>query len=158
MNDKLADVSAWVEEIKTIDDTMESLKEQREILRKQVLSTLHSSGVNSLQVELEGDESYTVTRRTSSSVSYDEETLKERLDREKYCQLLELDSKKLKKEQSRVLYYLKPMLEDVGKISAKLVKAQIESGGMVAEDFKGAFTKKEREALYIRKVSKKDEL
>ncbi|MBT3235614.1 MAG: hypothetical protein HN353_06670 [Bdellovibrionales bacterium] len=153
MNDRLEDISELVEEIKAIDGTMEGLKAQRQNLREQILLRLQSNSINSLQVKLDEDESYSVSKRVFSKVSYDQQELKERLDYEKFCSLLVLDNKKIKKEQSRVMYYLKPMLEDVGTISTKLVKEQIEVGNLKAEDFKGAFSKEDREFLYIRKMN-----
>lgn len=65
--------------------------------------------------------------------------------------ILDIDTKKLRRNREVVIGALGDRLAEVGSISKARVKAAIESGGVSPEEFAGAFEKSVRESLRVSK-------
>ena len=110
-------------------------KQCREVLMAYMRETeqsLWSASLDSKQV--------TVRYYPKTTITYDEELLKQRLG-DKYLLLLEPDLSKLKTHLHDVAPLLQPMLQQIGSPSREKVKAAVEAGTIDRKAFEGAFTK-----------------
>ena len=139
-------------QLKEIEDQLVPLNEKRESIRQQIIDCMKQSGTEKESAKL-GDTVFFLKKRTVSKVSYSEELLRQRLG-DRYKNILDIDSKKLKKNSDQVLNLLGDAILQVGSVSKDKVKAAIDAGVVSVSDFDGAFEKTVKDYLTV--VKKED--
>jgi len=137
-----------VQQIKELEAEISALQAQREELRNQVIAELTAIGKSYAEVKI-GKEEYILSKKSVAEISYNEVLLKERL-KERFSSILQVDYRKIKKNLHAVRNYLMPIIETIGSVNKDLVKAGIKVGALSKKDFAGAFTKTEKEILFIK--------
>lgn len=115
------------------------LEQEKERLRESLVSELEGKVPSRWHAMVDGTPLLVVHRHTTT-VRYDESLLRERLG-DKYQEILEIDSKKIRKNRELVRPLVASVLDQVGTPTAARVEAAIRSGSLPMEAFKGAFKK-----------------
>ncbi len=98
-----------------------------------------------------GDQNLRVTYRHTTEVEYDEDVLRERLG-SRYEAILTPNLKKVKSAMPHLRQYLQPVLREIGSPDPELIKQGVRSGTIRTDEFRDAFTKRERELVTVSRV------
>ena len=115
------------------------LEEEKDRLRDIIAKELEGETPSRWNAVLDG-KPLVVTHGFRTAVSYDEDTLRQRLG-EAFYDLLDIDGAKLRKNREAARPLLAPILATVGSVSPERVEAAIKDGKVKAEAFRGAFRK-----------------
>ncbi len=136
-------------------EQIEALERDKRALREQIQEAMGEAASPRAEVEL-GGRTLRATIRRSEQVVYDEELLRERLG-DRYRLVLAPDPRRIRAHLDEVAPLLEPVLELCGKPSPERVRAAIEGGTLRREEFRGAFERRERTSLTIRRLAPRDD-
>ncbi len=103
-----------------------------------------------------GGQKLMVAVRRKVEIDYDEDVLRRRLG-DRYVQILKPDTRKMRKRLDDIEDTLAPVLALIGSPHPDKVRAAVESGAVSTEEFQGAFTKRLKESLTVRRARDDDE-
>jgi hypothetical protein len=96
-----------------------------------------------------GDTEVRAILKTSVTVTYNEDGLRQRLG-ERYRTILTPDPRKIRAQLADLQPVFEPYLDTIGSVSRDLVAQKVQSGTLSAQDFAGLYTKVEKHTLYVK--------
>lgn len=120
-----------------IRDEILQLEREKNMLKESLVMDLDRKFQKNLPLLIDGKQ-IVVKHEYKRNVHYREPLLRERLG-ERYVQILDLDSTKIRQNCELVRRLLAPILEKVGKPTAERVKAAVASGAVSMEEFRDAY-------------------
>ena len=118
-----------------IQREMARLEQEKEELRNLIAKELDGQVPASWRPTLDA-KPLVVMHGYRTTVKYEEDILRERLG-DRYREILEIDSTKIRKNRELVRPYLEAVLDQVGTPQAARVEAAIRSGTVTPDEFRG---------------------
>lgn len=132
-----------------IEKELAQLEEQKLALRQQI-ETILVREERTFYTTILGDERIALELKQQTTIQYNEPILRQRLGK-RYLRILMIDTSKIKQHLDELSAVLHPYLEKIGTPSRNLIKDAILKGEIEPSLFQGAFEKKQRTTLYVKK-------
>ncbi len=143
------DLQALLREYRQVEAEIDAMEADRQSLRLRIQEVMTAAGHDTESVTVD-DETLFLVLEHRSEISYQEDTLRERLG-EKYIGILDPDPRKLRRCPPEVRVALEPYLDRIGSPSRQRIRQAIETGALQASLFEGAYEKKRKTILYVKK-------
>jgi len=140
LNDKLI-------ELEKVNSEIEKLEDNKKEIRREILELMKNANMHETFILL-NEKKYRLKWNSTSKVIYDDAVLKERFGN-KILSILKVDYNKFKKYSNLNQYFPAEVLKEIGSVSKDLVKIAVQNGEFTVKDFAGAFSKDEKETLYV---------
>ncbi len=134
-------------EYEKVQQEEKALSERKAALKEKLAMHMRSLHATEWMPDVDG-RLFKVRYRQATSVEYDEEALRQRLG-DRYRHVLGPDPRKVRRHLDEIAPLLEPSLEIIGSPVPNKVKEAIATGVVSADEFKGAFTKTEKEYITV---------